>query len=627
MEVFGLMFMKKEFPNLTAIIGQITPNQTHQFLIQILATLKVMQMVMSGCFHDLIKFDGVNWTVYNSSNTNLPQVLGRFSIDSNGVLWMTSSNLGLIRFDENNTEYFVTSNSSIISNEVIDVIIDINDIIWLSTDHGISKFDGQTWENYTTYNSALPNSNVISLAISNGEVWGLWSEGENLGSGLFMFDGTDFTEFNDTNSSLPSNLHGNLQITSNGDKWLLSGDLLKPEIIQFNDVETIYHDIKNSPLQSNRIEDIDVDNSGKLWIPGLNISSIQSQLLTYKNHNWESYNINSSNGWVAIQNDSNIWVGISDGVVKLENGNTTIYNSTNSGLPSDFVSDGTVDSLGNMWFTTWEGVVKYDGSNWTVYDSTNSTIPHFYSLDIAVDASNNIWIGTNNDGIFKYDGTDWTVYNDSNTGFVTSYIDAIETDIQGNLWAGTRFNGLLKFDGSSWTNYNSSNSSLPSDYISALGMDKQNRLWVGTWAGVAYPSGSSWEVFTTENSQIPHNFVLDFEFDDLGNVWMSTSQAGLGVYNPNGVDLSTYKESFPKNKFDFNIYPVPFNNEFNVDIEKPLVGAKLILYDISGRKLNAFNLNETQNKIQPNFLNDGVYFYSIIKNSSVVGKGKLVKGK
>src|SRR5690554_7021406 len=85
-------------------------------------------------------------------------------------------------------------------------------------------------------------------------------------SGLFMFDGTNWHNYNTTNSSLPNGLHGNLQITSIGDKWLLTGSWPHSEVIQFKDSATVYHDISNSPLMGNHVSDIDIDDDGKMWI-------------------------------------------------------------------------------------------------------------------------------------------------------------------------------------------------------------------------------------------------------------------------------------------------------------------------------------------------------------------------
>jgi ligand-binding sensor domain-containing protein len=48
----------------------------------------------------LAKFDGVNWTVYNTSNSGLPSVFVRaIAIDGQGNKWIGTDLGGLAKFD------------------------------------------------------------------------------------------------------------------------------------------------------------------------------------------------------------------------------------------------------------------------------------------------------------------------------------------------------------------------------------------------------------------------------------------------------------------------------------------------------------------------------------------------
>ena len=62
------------------------------------------------------------------------------------------------------------------------------------------------------------------------------------------------------------------------------------------------------------------------------------------------------------------------------------------------------------------GLVKFDDTNWTVYDTSNSGLPINAVRCIAIDDSNNKWIGTWGGGGAKFDGIDWKVFNSSNSG-------------------------------------------------------------------------------------------------------------------------------------------------------------------------------------------------------------------
>jgi ligand-binding sensor domain-containing protein len=61
-------------------------------------------------------------------------------------------------------------------------------------------------------------------------------------------------------------------------------------------------------------------------------------------------------------------------------------------------------------------LAKFDGVNWTVYNTSNSGLPDNYVRAIAIDGQGNKWIGTLGEGLAKFDDVNWTVYNTSNSG-------------------------------------------------------------------------------------------------------------------------------------------------------------------------------------------------------------------
>ena len=54
-----------------------------------------------------------------------------------------------------------------------------------------------------------------------------------------------------------------------------------------------------------------------------------------------------------------------------------------------------IDGSGNKWIgTDGGGLVKFDDTSWTVYNTSNSGLPDNYIHSIAIDGSGNKWIGT-----------------------------------------------------------------------------------------------------------------------------------------------------------------------------------------------------------------------------------------
>ena len=224
-----------------------------------------------------------------------------------------------------------------------------------------------------------------------------------------------------------------------------------------------------------------------------------------------------------------------------------IYNSENSGLPYNSVHSIAIDAQGNKWFGMAFGkVVKYDNVTWTVYESTNSGLPtgDYYISSITIDDKDNKWIGTHdyrpnddNDeggGLVKFDNTNWTIYNRSNSGLPNNSITEVAIDRQGNKWVGIYNGGVAKFDDTNWTVYNRSNSGLPDNDIRAIAIDDLGNKWFGSDNRVAKFDNSNWTVFKSSNSLI--SGVSSIVIDNQGNKWLGLSgQWNLGPGEEGGV--------------------------------------------------------------------------------------------
>lgn len=225
---------------------------------------------------------------------------------------------------------------------------------------------------------------------------------------------------------------------------------------------------------------------GKDYLCKLNTSTGEKEYFPYKN------------AVVAIDRSGNKWIGtdigrVSDdgliqkgiGLIKYDGKTWTVFNSSNSGLPENYIKSIAVDQQENVWAgTTYNGLAKFDGNTWTVYDTSNSALPDNLVNSIAIDKHGNKWIGTYH-GIAKFDGKTWTVYNKSNSGLPDNFVSIVKIDEQGQKWIGTAYGGLAKYDGQKWIVYNNSNSGLAGDFISSITIDKYGNKWIGTANGIS----------------------------------------------------------------------------------------------------------------------------------------------
>lgn len=166
-------------------------------------------------------------------------------------------------------------------------------------------------------------------------------------------------------------------------------------------------------------------------------------------------------------------------------GNWTIYNSENSPLINDIITDIEFDSEGNAWLATYynssaNGIVKFDGENWETFNSDNSGLYDDLVVDIAIDDVDAKWIATWRDGLVWFKGTEWIHYKASDSGLPSDDLTVIAIDSDGYKWIGTEDDGLARYKGGEWQVFNVDNSLLTSNSIYAVNVNEDNATWVLT---------------------------------------------------------------------------------------------------------------------------------------------------
>lgn len=209
----------------------------------------------------LIRFDGVNWTVYNKKNSKIPDNYAwSVAIDRDGNKWIGTKQGGLAKFDGSNWTIYNTSNSELPDNDVCSLMIDKGGIKWIGTLNGLAKFDGKKWTIYRKENSGLPVNAIWALAPDNrGNVWiGTY------GGGLVKFNGANWMVFNDSNSGLPGNEIRSIAVeNATNTTWI---GTTNAGLAKFDGFSWAVYDTLNSGLPHNCIWDILIDADGNKWI-------------------------------------------------------------------------------------------------------------------------------------------------------------------------------------------------------------------------------------------------------------------------------------------------------------------------------------------------------------------------
>jgi alpha-tubulin suppressor-like RCC1 family protein len=168
-----------------------------------------------------------------------------------------------------------------------------------------------------------------------------------------------------------------------------------------------------------------------------------------------------------------LFVGLT---VFAQNYDFTVYNTNNSGIVSNHISDVKQDpATGTIWITSTDGLSKLVGSTFTNYTTANSQIPTEMLKHLAI-GNGKVWMSTYGAGVMVFNGTTFTRYNTTNSGLPNNNAYGIAVDGQGTLWVASD-SGLTKFNGTTWTTYNTNNSNIGSNAVTSVFTDSSNNVW------------------------------------------------------------------------------------------------------------------------------------------------------
>lgn len=213
------------------------------------------------------KFDGSTWTLFDSSNNNLPnRFITDIAIDKNGKKWFATLDSGLVSFDGTNWQRYTRENSDLASNHLQQLITDSSDALWCTYafDLGITKFDGTNWTHFTSANSDLPENKIMDLAVdTTGAIWLA-----TITRGFVRFDGVTWNVYNGANSGLPHPHINCLTCDKQGNVWL--GMYRSCGLVKFDGTKCTSFSTENSGISTDCVMDIAVDHTtGNIWMANL----------------------------------------------------------------------------------------------------------------------------------------------------------------------------------------------------------------------------------------------------------------------------------------------------------------------------------------------------------------------
>ncbi len=484
-------------------------------------------------FDGLVKFDGVNFTIYN--DRTIPQfkkngILCLYEDDSDGKLWVGSNGGGLISMDGETFKNYSADSTSLQRNIITKIIKDKAGFLWLATRKGVYKFKDEKFIS-VDFLKNIENSPIHTVFIDSNEV--LWVG--TLGEGLFRYEKGEMQHFT-TENGLLNNSSREILEDSKGNIWIGTNDgIAKFENGKFTNI------LASVISESFFVNDMVEDSYGALWIATdigiIRIYNGNIELLSTKN-GLPDNNIQS----LTFGNEGSLWIGnYRTGIGRIKNGKVKNF-SVLEGLPNEVVNVVHNDD-DKIWVGTDFGLASI----------VNDTVRSYFLgksyqenrvRDILKDSKGNLWVCTY-DGLIKFKNGKIVKRYTKKDGLPNNILRVIEEDREGNLWIGTG-KKLSKFSNGKFVNYGQDDG-LKNEFIMSIFYDSRNQLWVGTDGGGLHllQKDDTFKMFN-ENDGLAANVVFQINEDKFGNIWIG-SNGGLTRFDGRSFKKITYKEGLFSN--------------------------------------------------------------------------------
>jgi signal transduction histidine kinase/ligand-binding sensor domain-containing protein len=475
--------------------------------------------------------------------------------DRQGILWVGSESEGLNRLDRSTGKFTHFQHNpddqdSISNNNVISILEDSFDRLWIGTYDGLNILDRTTGRfiryHFNPDDPYSINNNVVNHIYEDrsGVVWvatqgGICKVNETASRFTHYQQGTE----------IPEREHG-----------------VQPGYL--------------SVLSDNHLTAIYQDRHGILWIGtnsgGLNRLDRSTGSVAIYRHDPDDSTSLSPGEVDAIYEDraGTLWIGTVGGLDRFnpENGTFTAVEAFR-GLPVSSILE---DSQGSLWVGTWRGIARREpgATGFTPLPSVEGTLVNVIVQLLYIDRNGALWISTQNKGLFRLDpreesgGSTPTLIHfpqdssDPRSPGISPVMGFYE-DSQGALWMGSVNNGLLRFDQDTqiFSSY------LPGTglykYVGCIQGDAQGFLWVSTALGLATfdPRNGTFSYFDARDGLKTGLGVKCFQ-NDQGEMLFS-SLNGLNTFFPDQIHPNPHPPAVVITAL--NLYNQPFRSDLFPD--------------------------------------------------------------
>ncbi len=487
-----------------------------------------------GTWEGLVRFDGVNFTVYNRQNT--PE-LGEHGIrslldDGAGGLWVGTKK-GLLHYEKGRFQRLPDEGE--LRQVNVPALALEGSTLWVGTSLGLERvpLKGGLRQRYTA-KEGLPSNGIEALAIDGQGV--LWIGTRD---GLARLSGDKVEQV-----PLPAGADARVRTllaAKDGTLWVgtYSGllSLRDGAFVAYGPAQGMPHYEVLSLLE---------DRDGVLWV------GHETGLARYAAGRFDMFGpkegLSGSRVFSVYEDrDHNLWAGTADGGLNRLSAGPFLNFGVPEGLSHDLVRTVLETRDGSLWLGTLGGGLHRmkDGRITRISEADGLTDENIRSLAEAPDGT--LWVGTHQ-GAFRYDGKRFHKLLREN-GLPLDLVWAMLSDSRGDMWFGTS-SGLVHLRAGTFTIYKPEQGPMP-EPVNCIIEDATGTIWFGTHSGLArYANGAFTKV---DDPALASETIVVLFSDAPGTIWAGT-YTGLVRLKGGKASRLTIAQGLPDDTV-FNLLP------------------------------------------------------------------------
>jgi len=233
---------------------------------------------------------------------------------------------------------------------------------------------------------------------------------------------------------------------------------------------------------------------------------------------------------VALGAEGEIWLGTEGaGIYRLKKGEWSHY-GVEQGLANTYVWSVSADADGRIWAGTWEkGIFVRQGD---VFGRLPGLETNASAFAVLHETNGDSWVGTSS-GLLRYHSgqVEWVTPEKQ---MKSPNVRCVVRDGAGTLWFGMFGGGLGRLKDGKLQQFRTADG-LPSDFIECLKPEADGSLWIGTFGGGLARLKKGHFAVVGRDQELPGNNIEHIEDDGRGFFWISSNK---GILRVNQAELS-----------------------------------------------------------------------------------------